>query len=67
MDTAAKEELISDLTSAFEEVLNVLEYNGIDIESSVDAPDDCEFCTDKTIKAIIFSIYELKSLLTQDQ
>lgn len=66
MDIAAREELISDLSSAFEEVLNVMEYSGINIDESVDSPEDCEFCGDRTVKAIIFSIYELRSLLTQD-
>ena len=65
MDRTDRQNLINDLLDALSEVDSALEMNNIDLESFVDSPEDFDVNDDKTLKAVLFLIADVKKLIEE--
>lgn len=65
MDRTDRQNLINDLLDALSEIDSALEMNNIDLESFVDSPEDFDVNDDKTLKAVLFLIADVKKLIEE--
>jgi len=65
MDRTDRQNLINDLLDALSEVDSALEMNNIELESFVDSPEDYDVNDDKTLKAVLFLLADVKKLIEE--